>query len=117
MNVKLNQEQLEVISALLDKKGLKQFDLRSEVVDHMASATEKYMEKELSFEKAFKLVYKDWLPELKSKNSWLLGLAWSGPKISNGQSGKADEESLLLFVIVYIAFCLVVFFDAQKFLY
>ncbi len=79
--MKLNQEQLDYINRFLTRMELAQIDLRNEVLDHMASSVEVYMEKGFSFKEALDLVSKDWYPELRSHQSFWLGLLWTGPKI------------------------------------
>lgn len=79
--MKLSSTQLEQINRYLDKMELVHLDLRNEVVDHMATTIEKSMLKGISFDDAFKETSKNWYPELKSHQSYWLGLLWIGPKL------------------------------------
>ena len=79
--MKLNQEQLDHIDGFLNRMELTHIDLRNEVLDHMAASVEANLEKGHSFEEAADLVFEDWRPELRSHQSFWLGLLWQGPEI------------------------------------
>tara|TARA_R110002033_G_scaffold169897_4_gene211470 strand:+ start:7578 stop:8246 length:669 start_codon:yes stop_codon:yes gene_type:complete len=80
--MKLTENKIHEIEKFLDKKDLKQLDLRSEVLDHMANGIESTMEYEkITFVDAFNLEVVKWTKELAPYSNWWLGKAWTGPKI------------------------------------
>lgn len=80
--MKLEQEQLDVISSYLDKKELVQIDLKMEVLDHMANSIEKRMETcGDTFSDAFKSEVLIWERELSNISNPIIGLLFSGPKM------------------------------------
>ena len=114
MSVKLTEVQMEVIKTFLDRMELKQLDLRSEVFDHMVTATENYMDKSFSFEEASKMVAEDWLPELRSHHSYWIGLLWTGPKILIDKTVQHTKKAYLNILLITLPFSLLFLFVSDS---
>lgn len=81
--MKLTEEQLKKIDAILEKFGLDYLDFKLEFKDHIACQVEDIIEKQtLSFEEATFKVLEDWREKLKpSRNSWLINHRRTFPNI------------------------------------
>jgi len=93
--MKLNQEQTAIIEGFLNRMELTQIDLWNEVLDHMAVSIENYLEKGFSFKEALDIVSEDWLPELRSHQSYWLGVIHSGPKLMIDKSVRIIKKVYL----------------------
>jgi len=80
--MKLSKEQIQQIELYLTDKGLKYIDIRYEVLDHMVTDIEKFMNlEELSFQEAFNKVKVKWIRSFVDESSLWFGPAENGPKI------------------------------------
>jgi len=113
--MKLNQEQTAIIEGFLNRMELTQIDLRNEVLDHMAVSIENYLEKGFSFKEALDIVSEDWLPELRSHQSFWLGLLWQEPKILIDKAVDKTKITYLKSALVSI-FTIGSFYALQSFL-
>lgn len=102
--MKLSSIQLEQINRYLDKMELVHLDLRNEVVDHMATSIEKSMLKGISFDDAFEETSKNWHPELKSHQSFWLGLLWIGPKLLIDKVVAKTKEMYMHAALITLVF-------------
>lgn len=81
--MKLDKEQIQFIDETLKLNGVVYQDVKLELIDHIATAIEEYIdENDSDFNEAFKTVFEKWKPELKpAKDSiWFLW-DFKGPKI------------------------------------
>jgi hypothetical protein len=102
-NMKLNPKQILQIEKHLDFKELVQVDLRSEVLDHMASNIENTIQRDnLEFNEAFNAEIKLWNEDLKEYSSSWLGYAWVGPKLLMQKCVK-EVKRMYLFSICLTA--------------
>lgn len=71
--MKLTKEQIQLINQKLISKGVVYEDVKLELLDHIALDIEIIMvDKEVSFETAFKDVFRKWKSQLKPFKSWFL---------------------------------------------
>lgn len=103
--MKLTQEQIQYIENYLDRVGLKQLDVKIEVLDHICNGIEKYMtENQLTFIEAFEKEIRKWKAELKNHSSIWLGTAYSGPKIMIKKGAALVKQFYLKNAVFVLAF-------------
>jgi hypothetical protein len=80
--MKLTVEQIAIISNYIDYCGIKEIDIKLELVDHIATQTEKLIVMdEVSFEQALRKVMVNWYPLFAKEKSFHIGLFYTFPKI------------------------------------
>ncbi|MBT8300107.1 MAG: hypothetical protein KJO63_02130 [Maribacter sp.] len=97
----LTTEQIQQIETYLDFKELNQLDLRNEVLDHMAAGVEKSLQDDgLTFKDAFDKEVKKWNDELSEHSNWLIGWAWTGPRILINKGVKKTKQFYIKSMLV-----------------
>ena len=79
--MELTNEQLQQVEAYLDKKKFNYIDLEVEILDHIISDIEGYINKEYSFEDAFKTTTLKWDKHFENTASFYFGLMYHEPSI------------------------------------
>jgi hypothetical protein len=115
MSVNLTKEQINVINGFLDKMELKQFDLRTEVFDHMVTGAEAAMEKGASFHEVTDKLFKEWQPELNNHSNFWIGLMWSGPKILIGKAVYYTKKGTIRTLLIALPIILLIYVLAKFF--
>ncbi len=122
--MKLSHEQVDLIARYLETKGLFQFDIKYEVLDHMTLSIENAMStRSMKFADAFNEEQIKWKEELGPFQSWWLGDRIKGPKIVLVSYIRSIKRmylktlftSLAVFTVAYL-FLKALSFDQASFL-
>ncbi|UPQ80550.1 hypothetical protein M0M57_06835 [Flavobacterium azooxidireducens] len=106
--MKLSVEEIEIISDYLSKSGIKQVDIKFELLDHIAIEIEELVVLEnCSFEEALEKIKQKWNPFFVQSKSFHIGLIYSFPKIVlNKIESRIKKVNLsILLLVVLWAFC------------
>ena len=111
--MKITQEQIAKIDEKLDLKGLVYDDIKLELLDHIASDIEIVMvDKEVSFEIAFKEAFKKWKPQLQPFKSWFLEYE----KIPRIATNKMINQVKYWFIVFPIVIATIITFFVLQFI-
>lgn len=99
--MELNKEQVDKVQHFLDVKKFDYLDLKIEVLDHMISEIEILMDKNITFDKAFKMVALKWKNDFKMTSSLYFGIQYSESKIVIKKAIKQFRLYFLLYIVCY----------------
>ena len=99
--MKLTKEQIFKIEKYLDHKYFDAIDLRPEILDHMISDIERKMNRNLSFENAFKMTVLKWDNHFKDTSSFFFGMLYSNSKIVVKKAVKVFKPFYFLYLATY----------------
>ena len=108
--MKLTTEQIALIEETLVLNGLKYYDIKLEVTDHIASEIEERLcDEKSSFEVVFDEVLQKWKPELQPSFSGLIG--FTNPRIMTVKCHKIVKRQLFTVITIssLITLSLIVF--------
>lgn len=100
--MELTTAQIQKVEAYLESKNFNFIDLHIEVLDHMISDMESFLEKEDSFENAFKITILKWDTHFKETASFYFGLQYSESKIVVKNAIKLFKPFYFLYMAAYI---------------
>ena len=108
--MKLTTEQLAIISDYIDYCGIKEIDIKLELVDHIATQTEEaIVMDEVSFEQALRKVMANWYPLFTKEKSFHIGLFYTFPKIVMKKIEARVKKTYIYLVISFILWTLLTF--------
>ncbi|RTY70350.1 hypothetical protein [Flavobacterium sp. LB2P53] len=97
--MKLTTQQIALIEETLVLNGLKYYDIKLEVTDHIASEIEERLcDKKSSFEVVFDEVLQKWKPELQPSFSGLIG--FTNPRIMTVKCHKIVKRQLITVITI-----------------
>lgn len=99
--MELTKEQVGKVQYFLETKKFDYLDLKIEVLDHMVSEIEMLMDKNITFNKAFKMVTLKWQDDFKMTSSLYFGIQYSESKIVIKKAIKQFRLYFLLYVVSY----------------
>ena len=79
--MELTTQQIHQIETYLQKRKVDFIDLRVEILDHMISDIESLLQKNYSFENAFKITTLKWEKHFTERSSFYFGMLYSESKI------------------------------------
>jgi hypothetical protein len=104
----LSVKEIEIITDYLSKSGIKQIDVKFELIDHIATEIEELVAIEkYSFEQALEKTKQKWKPCFVQSESFHIGLIYSFPKIVlNKIESRVKKTNLSILLLIAIwAFC------------
>ena len=108
--MKLTTEQIAIISDYIDYCGIKEIDIKLELVDHIATQTEEaIVMNEVSFEQALRKVMANWYPLFTKEKSFHIGLFYTYPKIVMKKIETRVKKTYIYLVISFILWMLLTF--------
>ena len=99
--MELTNEQLQQVEAYLDKKNFNYIDLKIEILDHMISDIESFVNKDYSFEEAFKITILKWDKHFENTASFYFGLMYHEPSILIKNASKIFKPFYFLYLTAY----------------
>jgi len=99
--MELTKEQIQLVEHYLDNKNFDFIDLKVEVLDHMISDIESHLNKDYSFENAFKITVLKWDKHFKDTSSFFFGFQYSESKIVVKNAVKIFKPFYFLYLIAY----------------
>ena len=108
--MKLTKEQITIISDYIDYCGIKEIDIKLELVDHIATQTEEAIVMDgVSFEQALRKVMANWYPLFTKEKSFHIGLFYTFPKIVMKKIEARVKKTYIYLVISFILWTLLTF--------
>ncbi|WP_405563762.1 hypothetical protein [Polaribacter sp. Asnod6-C07] len=99
--MELTTEQIQKVEEYLDKKRFNFIDLRVEVLDHMISDLESFLNKNYSFENAFKITVLKWDKHFRESSSFFFGFQYHESKIVVKNAVKIFKPFYFLYLACY----------------
>ncbi|OAD46302.1 hypothetical protein [Polaribacter atrinae] len=99
--MELTNEQLQQVEAYLDKKNFNYIDLRIEILDHMISDIESFVNKDYSFEEGLKITILKWDKHFENTASFYFGLMYHEPSILIKNASKIFKPFYFLYLTAY----------------
>ena len=100
--MEITTKQIKQVETYLDKKNFDFIDLKVEVLDHMISDIESFLDRNYSFENAFKTTILKWEKYFKETSSFYFGLHYHESKIVVKKAIKMFRPFYFLYLAVYI---------------
>ena len=100
--MEITTKQIQQVETYLDKKNFDFIDLKVEVLDHMISDIESFLDRNYSFENAFKITILKWEKYFKETSSFYFGLHYHESKIVVKKAIKMFRPFYFLYLAVYI---------------
>ena len=100
--MELSKEQIQLVENYLYSKKFDFIDLNVEVLDHMISDIEGYLNKDYSFENAFKITVLKWDKHFKDTSSFFFGFQYSESKIVVKNAVKIFKPFYFLYLAAYL---------------
>jgi len=105
--MEITTQQIHQIETYLQKRKVDFIDLKVEILDHMISDIESLLQKNYSFENAFKITTLKWEKHFTERSSFYFGMLYSESKIV---VNKAIKEFKLFYFLYLAAYLLPLFF-------
>ncbi len=96
--MEITTKQIQQVETYLDKKSFDFIDLKVEVLDHMISDIESFLDNNYSFENAFKITVLKWDQHFKDTSSFYFGLQYHESKIVVKKAVKMFRPFFLLYL-------------------
>jgi hypothetical protein len=100
--MEITKKQIKQVETYLDKKSFDFIDLKVEVLDHMVSDIESFLDNNYSFENAFKITVLKWDKHFKDTSSFYFGFQYSESKIVVKKAIKMFRPFYLIYLSAYI---------------
>ena len=100
--MEITTKQIQQVETYLDKKNFDFIDLKVEVLDHMISDIESFLDRNYSFENAFKITILKWEKHFKESSSFYFGFQYHESKIVVKKAIKMFRPFYFLYLAVYI---------------
>jgi hypothetical protein len=108
--MKLTKEQITIISDYIDYCGIKEIDIKLELVDHIATQIEEVIVMDdVSFEQALRNVMGNWYPLFTKEKSFHIGLFYTFPKIVMKKIEARVKKTYIYLAISFILWTLLTF--------
>jgi len=101
--MELTKEQIQQVEAYLDKKNFNYIDLKVEILDHMISDIEGCINRQHSFEDAFKTTILKWEKHFENTASFYFGLMYHEPSILVKNAAKIFKSFYFLYLTAYFS--------------
>jgi hypothetical protein len=103
--MELSQEQQRQVEVYLQNKDFDFIDLNVEVLDHMISDIESFLDKKYSFEDAYRTTVLKWEKYFKETSSFYFGFQYHESKIVVKKAIKIFKPFYFLYVAAYFTSC------------
>ena len=114
--MKLTVEQITIISNYIDYCGIKEIDIKLELVDHIATQTENaIVMDDVSFDQALREVMVNWYPLFTKEKSFHIGLIYTFPKIVIQKIEARVKKTYIFLAVSFILWALLTFVLKLKF--
>ena len=100
--MEITTKQIQQVETYLDKKNFDFIDLKVEVLDHMISDIESFLDKKYSFENAFKITILKWEKHFKETSCFYFGFQYHESKIVVKKAIKMFKPFYFLYLAAYI---------------
>jgi hypothetical protein len=100
--MEITKKQIKQVETYLDKKSFDFIDLKVEVLDHMVSDIESFLDNNYSFDNAFKITVLKWDKHFKDTSSFYFGFQYSESKIVVKKAIKMFRPFYLIYLSAYI---------------
>jgi hypothetical protein len=100
--MEITKKQIQQVETYLDKKSFDFIDLKVEVLDHMVSDIESFLDNNYSFENAFKITVLKWDKHFKDTSSFYFGFQYSESKIVVKKAIKMFRPFYFIYLSAYI---------------
>ncbi|MBJ2173488.1 hypothetical protein JBL43_04525 [Aureibaculum sp. A20] len=98
--MELTKQQIAFIDNYLKDKGVKYWDIKLELIDHIVSDVEHEINFEnKNFDDAFRYSIEKWKSQLRLSTNWMTGLANSRPKIIIQKAKKIFSKWFILYLL------------------
>jgi hypothetical protein len=101
--MELSKEQIQRVENYLEKRRFDFIDLKVEVLDHMISDIESYLDKDYSFENSFKITILKWDKHFSDTSSFYFGLQYSESRIVVKKAIKIFKPFFFLYMAAYFS--------------
>ena len=99
--MELTTQQIHQIETYLQKRKVDFIDLKVEILDHMISDIESLLQKNYSFENAFKITTLKWEKHFTERSSFYFGMLYSESKIVVNKAVKEFKPFYFLYLASY----------------
>lgn len=100
--MELKQQQIQFIDNHLKKMGIKYWDVRVEMIDHIVTdIEEKIKNHTMSFDNAFTMVINSWKRHIKETSSFYFGMYSSAPILVIEKAKKSFKKFYFLYMSAY----------------
>ena len=99
--MEITTKQIQQVETYLDKKNFDFIDLKVEVLDHMISDIESFLDKKYSFENAYRTTILKWEKYFKETSSFYFGFSYSESKIVVKKAIKIFKPFYFLYLAAY----------------
>ena len=99
--MELTTQQIHQIETYLQKRKVDFIDLKVEILDHMISDIESLINKNYSFENAFKITTLKWEKHFTERSSFYFGMLYSESKILVNKAVKEFKPFYFLYLASY----------------
>ncbi|TMM30437.1 hypothetical protein FDT66_06650 [Polaribacter aestuariivivens] len=100
--MELTTQQIHKVEEYLNSKNFGFIDLRVEILDHIISDIENFMQKNISFENAFAMTRIRWEKHFRETSSFYFGMFFSESKIVVKKAIKQFRSFYFLYLTAYI---------------
>jgi len=101
--MELTKEQIQHIESYLASKDFDYIDLKPEILDHMISDVEQFMDKNNTFEDAFARVRIRWEKHFRETSSFFFGMLYANSKIVVNKAVKQFKKYYVLYLASYFS--------------
>ena len=99
--MEITTQQIHQIETYLQKRKVDFIDLKVEILDHMISDIESLLQKNYSFENAFKITTLKWEKHFTERSSFYFGMLYSESKIIVNKAVKEFKPFYFLYLASY----------------
>lgn len=100
--MEITKEQIQQIETYLQKRKVDFIDLKVEILDHMISDIESLLQKNYSYENAFKITILKWEKHFTNRSSFYFGYWYSESKIVVNKAVKEFRKFYFLYLAAYL---------------
>ena len=100
--MEITTQQIHQIETYLQKRKVDFIDLKVEILDHMISDIESLLQKNYSFENAFKITTLKWEKHFTERSSFYFGMLYSESKIVVNKAVKEFRTFYFLYLAAYL---------------
>lgn len=100
--MEITTQQIHQIETYLQKRKVDFIDLKVEILDHMISDIESLLQKNHSFENAFKITILKWEKHFTERSSFYFGMLYSESKIVVNKAVKEFRPFYFLYLAAYL---------------
>ena len=100
--MELTTTQIQKVEKYLETKNFDFIDLKIEILDHIITDIENFMQKNIAFEEAFAMTRIRWEKHFRATSSFFFGMLYSESKIVVKKAVKQFKSFYFLYLAAYI---------------